>query len=121
MDAGWIYTFGSCDQRNAPDRISCCWLYCYTGDRLSSLNVYARDGRRFYTQYAHSCYRICRWIHVYCPACRSFSVEQIVETSCFPRGECYFTGVDRKSTRLNSSHVKISYAVFCLEKKNHWS
>src|SRR5690606_41093551 len=25
---------------------------------------------------------------------------------------------DRKSTRLNSSHVKISYAVFCLQKKN---
>src|SRR5690606_40843832 len=24
---------------------------------------------------------------------------------------------DRKSTRLNSSHVKISYAVFCLKKK----
>src|SRR5690606_41063350 len=30
-----------------------------------------------------------------------------------------FNGVreDRKSTRLNSSHVKISYAVFCLKKK----
>src|SRR5690606_41850029 len=27
------------------------------------------------------------------------------------------TGRDRKSTRLNSSHVKISYAVFCLKKK----
>src|SRR5690606_40886875 len=26
---------------------------------------------------------------------------------------------DRKSTRLNSSHVKISYAVFCLKKKKH--
>src|SRR5690606_41993158 len=25
--------------------------------------------------------------------------------------------IDRKSTRLNSSHVKISYAVFCLKKK----
>src|SRR5437660_2753697 len=30
----------------------------------------------------------------------------------------YFTAVaDRKSTRLNSSHVAISYAVFCLKKK----
>src|SRR5690349_23937349 len=34
--------------------------------------------------------------------------------------------VDRKSTRLNSSHVEISYAVFCLKKKidpfnsQHW-
>src|SRR5690606_163465 len=27
--------------------------------------------------------------------------------------------VDRKSTRLNSSHVKISYAVFCLKKKKN--
>src|SRR5690554_6976872 len=26
--------------------------------------------------------------------------------------------VDRKSTRLNSSHVRISYAVFCLKKKS---
>src|SRR3989442_2804266 len=28
---------------------------------------------------------------------------------------------DRKSTRLNSSHVRISYAVFCLKKKNTFS
>src|SRR5690606_40178188 len=31
-------------------------------------------------------------------------------------GRLVYTG-DRKSTRLNSSHVKISYAVFCLKKK----
>src|SRR2546427_3084561 len=31
------------------------------------------------------------------------------------RGEC---SIDRKSTRLNSSHSQISYAVFCLKKKN---
>src|SRR5690606_40156705 len=30
-------------------------------------------------------------------------------------------GPDRKSTRLNSSHVKISYAVFCLKKKRQTS
>src|SRR3712207_6853341 len=29
-----------------------------------------------------------------------------------------FEGLDRKSTRLNSSHANISYAVFCLKKKN---
>src|SRR5690349_22699912 len=28
--------------------------------------------------------------------------------------------VDRKSTRLNSSHVEISYAVFCLKKKTRY-
>src|SRR2546426_4938538 len=27
--------------------------------------------------------------------------------------------IDRKSTRLNSSHLVISYAVFCLKKKKH--
>src|SRR3712207_8334574 len=27
--------------------------------------------------------------------------------------------IDRKSTRLNSSHANISYAVFCLKKKTH--
>src|SRR5207248_8111729 len=31
----------------------------------------------------------------------------------------YRGGVDRKSTRLNSSHRTISYAVFCLKKKNN--
>src|SRR5690606_40219597 len=30
-----------------------------------------------------------------------------------------FYFLDRKSTRLNSSHVKISYAVFCLKKKKN--
>src|SRR5690625_6204374 len=30
-----------------------------------------------------------------------------------------FSREDRKSTRLNSSHVAISYAVFCLKKKKH--
>src|SRR5690606_40777763 len=34
----------------------------------------------------------------------------------FITGAC-FDVKDRKSTRLNSSHVKISYAVFCLKKK----
>src|SRR5688572_31353818 len=35
------------------------------------------------------------------------------------RGREIRTGdVDRKSTRLNSSHSQISYAVFCLKKKN---
>src|SRR5690554_6966153 len=30
---------------------------------------------------------------------------------------CPYYPLDRKSTRLNSSHVRISYAVFCLKKK----
>src|SRR5436305_3887741 len=34
-----------------------------------------------------------------------------------PLSTCPALGGDRKSTRLNSSHVRISYAVFCLKKK----
>src|SRR2546428_6865738 len=33
------------------------------------------------------------------------------------RGSCAIRSRDRKSTRLNSSHDQISYAVFCLKKK----
>src|SRR5207248_5200648 len=36
----------------------------------------------------------------------------------FFRGAFEDYGLDRKSTRLNSSHRTISYAVFCLKKKN---
>src|SRR5690606_18953123 len=36
------------------------------------------------------------------------------ESAILLRGTRSFTASDRKSTRLNSSHVKISYAVFCL-------
>src|SRR3712207_8577927 len=34
------------------------------------------------------------------------------------RSQLQTPGLDRKSTRLNSSHANISYAVFCLKKKN---
>src|SRR5690606_39794607 len=42
-------------------------------------------------------------------------------SSCCDAMRTLLTNVneDRKSTRLNSSHVKISYAVFCLKKKNN--
>src|SRR3712207_7011795 len=43
-------------------------------------------------------------------------VEQLLVPG--PQGEqALVTIVDRKSTRLNSSHANISYAVFCLKKK----
>src|SRR5256885_13332922 len=34
-------------------------------------------------------------------------------------GSCCLRDLDRKSTRLNSSHLVISYAVFCLKKKTN--
>src|SRR2546430_8663833 len=36
-----------------------------------------------------------------------------------PRFAAHVLGLDRKSTRLNSSHSQISYAVFCLKKKKN--
>src|SRR5437870_6451901 len=44
-----------------------------------------------------------------------FGQFQLAVTDGFVRKELDF--LDRKSTRLNSSHVAISYAVFCLKKK----
>src|SRR5436305_8588902 len=38
-----------------------------------------------------------------------------------PHGDSAIYDTDRKSTRLNSSHVRISYAVFCLKKKKQQS
>src|SRR5256885_9052886 len=41
-------------------------------------------------------------------------VDKIKRSQTFDQG---FAMTDRKSTRLNSSHLVISYAVFCLKKK----
>src|SRR5690606_972427 len=47
-------------------------------------------------------------------------VDQLVEkVNALYEGAAAEIEQDRKSTRLNSSHVKISYAVFCLKKKNY--
>src|SRR5947209_11215803 len=43
--------------------------------------------------------------------------DSLVYVPPHPHGSCR-NGQDRKSTRLNSSHANISYAVFCLKKKN---
>src|SRR5205807_4005118 len=52
-----------------------------------------------------------------------FRSEETCARSDVPaKQRCRATGrtqVDRKSTRLNSSHLVISYAVFCLKKKNN--
>src|SRR2546422_4356576 len=44
---------------------------------------------------------------------------ETVRTHLSPRCCCTSSVRDRKSTRLNSSHGYISYAVFCLKKKNN--
>src|SRR5437899_9776311 len=44
-------------------------------------------------------------------------VEVPTKGQGIPRAEPLPSALDRKSTRLNSSHLGISYAVFCLKKK----
>src|SRR2546426_7434441 len=48
---------------------------------------------------------------------RGDDVEAVAEREERVRGADRALGADRKSTRLNSSHLVISYAVFCLKKK----
>src|SRR3712207_8010310 len=55
-----------------------------------------------------------RWI-----ADRRAEIGEQAEILAQAQETCLRTGgIDRKSTRLNSSHANISYAVFCLKKKN---
>src|SRR5688572_33170432 len=46
----------------------------------------------------------------------SLAIESVFREAGFPEGT-FQSLLDRKSTRLNSSHSQISYAVFCLKKK----
>src|SRR5947207_9708958 len=46
--------------------------------------------------------------------------DRLDDSTPFARWNSYSSStLDRKSTRLNSSHTVISYAVFCLKKKKH--
>src|SRR5256885_4502741 len=57
-----------------------------------------------------------RSMDIILPAMKREGVRRLIVTSAFGVGETFYE-VDRKSTRLNSSHLVISYAVFCLKKK----
>src|SRR2546430_5827368 len=55
-------------------------------------------------------------------ACQPRAPVPLLPKSRQPRSRCSHSrvlGRDRKSTRLNSSHSQISYAVFCLKKKKN--
>src|SRR5690606_39910429 len=63
-------------------------------------------------EYAGISRRLVDFAHA-CVGGRKHGLAIVVVLAAF-----FFSAIsDRKSTRLNSSHVKISYAVFCLKKK----
>src|SRR5690349_22468792 len=59
------------------------------------------------------------WYQLYMPLTWDATEKMVrrVEAAGCP-AMAWTVDLDRKSTRLNSSHVEISYAVFCLKKKN---
>src|SRR5438874_7171135 len=57
---------------------------------------------------------------VFCAGADLHNIDELstdIEGEAGPLGFTNVVQIDRKSTRLNSSHVEISYAVFCLKKK----
>src|SRR2546430_14214687 len=52
------------------------------------------------------------------PICPRLSTKQQGPRRTLAQAQDQVASADRKSTRLNSSHSQISYAVFCLKKKN---
>src|SRR2546430_13672055 len=59
------------------------------------------------------------WLRSGAPAVRAAARRRPGDALGDRRGRRVDHAGDRKSTRLNSSHSPISYAVFCLEKKKH--
>src|SRR3712207_8014684 len=70
-----------------------------------------------YTTLFRSRRRSHRWVSRVrrCGAARARAAEAHLVASL----DAVYAMLDRKSTRLNSSHANISYAVFCLKKKKH--
>src|SRR5690242_21929329 len=69
-----------------------------------------------YTLSLHDALPICRQRHrqIHRPARPLAPIHR-----CRRQGDTTVVETDRKSTRLNSSHMSISYAVFCLKKKKN--
>src|SRR2546430_5565412 len=70
-----------------------------------------------YTLSLHDALPISHAIHA--DTCVAFASSDRSKRSKGITAFIFEKGIDRKSTRLNSSHSQISYAVFCLKKKNH--
>src|SRR5256885_10745531 len=76
----------------------------------------ARDGRAVSLAQYHGQVVMINFWASWCGPCRQ--EMPLLESIYRKYHKLGFTLLDRKSTRLNSSHLVISYAVFCLKKKN---
>src|SRR5438874_10081554 len=84
--------------------------------------LYQPTTTAIYTLSLHDALPICRSDRTACRVSYQTDSSHIVRTSLTATSVCVIPprsrkATDRKSTRLNSSHVEISYAVFCLKKK----
>src|SRR5471032_3521172 len=89
----------SCDVFCVEARlVGICVLFCFFFNDTATTEIYTLS------------------LHDALPICHS-SLSPMVSRRCLGSNTRRFT--DRKSTRLNSSHITISYAVFCLKKKKN--
>src|SRR5437667_2185587 len=87
------------------------------GDRREAIFKDDRDRNCFLETLAEACGKTNWLVHAYCLMGNHFHLVVETPKPNLVAGMKWFLG-DRKSTRLNSSHITISYAVFCLKKKN---
>src|SRR3712207_8614138 len=92
-------------------------LFPYTTLFRSDLHVHRRLGRKRASAFLRLAEHLVRRLHCLESLRRLLVARGGV--GMISLGEAAVSGLeDRKSTRLNSSHANISYAVFCLKKKN---
>src|SRR5207249_8605992 len=109
--ARWIVsTSTGGESRAARPALICCFFLLIPRPPTATLFPY--------TTLFRSHRRPCRLTEPPAPELQNF-VPGTGTTRCRMVSDCSPSGRDRKSTRLNSSHVSTSYAVFCLKKKNN--
>src|SRR5690349_22615077 len=95
----------------SPCSITCCASICVPKNSFFFFIIIRRPQRSTLFPYT-TLFRSHRYRH----RCGGDRIRGVERREWFGRATVG-AGQDRKSTRLNSSHVEISYAVFCLKKK----
>src|SRR5699024_12485094 len=93
--------------------------HIYTLSLHDALPIY--QDIMYYTSVAYQHYKpigVATGAQSYLQPSEENNLAGVIFTANNPNFGNEFVDADRKSTRLNSSHVSISYAVFCLKKKN---